>query len=165
MSAPRVLVAGIGNIFRSDDGFGSEVARVLATRPLPPGVRVRDYGIGGIHLAHDVASGVEVLVLVDTVPDAGGPGAVTVLAVEAGHVPEPDPDTIPVLDAHSMDPVTMLASVSQLGGELPRTFVVGCEPADLDEGIGLSDVVAAAVPVACRAVLEVVDQELSIGRR
>jgi hydrogenase maturation protease len=135
----RVLVAGIGNIFLGDDGFGSEVARRMAGQPEPDGVRVVDYGIRGMHLAYDLLDGYEALVLVDAVPGDGRPGDITVLEVG------PDDLGTGELDAHGMDPVAVLASLDSLGGTLPRTLVVGCQPGDVDERIGLTAPVSAAV--------------------
>lgn len=153
---PRVLVAGVGNVFLGDDGFGPAVARALAGRALPPGATVRDYGVGGIHLAYDVAAGVDLLVLVDTVRRDVAPGTVTLLAV--GEEPLP---TVAV-DAHAMDPVAMLATVETLGGAVPRTLLVGCEPAVLDERMVLSPPVADAVDRAVDAVLDLL-AEAAIG--
>jgi hydrogenase maturation protease len=138
----RVLVAGIGNLFRRDDGFGPEVVRrLLASGGLPEDVRAVDYGIRGMHLAYDLLDGYETLVLVDAVPGEP-PGKVRVLEVRDGDL---GPGR---LDPHGMAPVAVLAGVRDLGGRLPRTYVVGCHPADVEDGIGLSDPVEAAVPEA-----------------
>lgn len=148
MPLSRTLVAGVGNIFLSDDGFGSEVARRLIALPLPAGVRVQDYGIRGTHLAYDLLDGWDALVLIDTVPSRGAPGTIHVLEVGTEDV-----DGV-AFDPHGMDPNSMLASLKSLGGTPPPTLVVGCEPAVLDEGIGLSPDVASAVPRAITTVLE-----------
>ena len=135
---PGILVAGIGNIFLGDDGFGSEVVRRLPD--LGPGVRVVDYGIRGVHLAYDLLDGVDELILIDAIPNRGAPGTVHVLNPEAGIGTS--------FDAHAMDPATVFASLKALGGELPPTIVVGCEAENVDEGMGLSPVVAASVDIA-----------------
>jgi hydrogenase maturation protease len=156
----RILVAGIGNIFLGDDGFGPEVVRRLTTEGLPEQVRVVDYGIRGMHLAYDLLDGYDALVLVDAVAAGEEPGAVTVREVTAEHVPDGAD-----LDAHDMNPVAVLASLRKLGGSLPRTYVVGARPADLGEGIGLSSVMEVAVPVAMRRVtelLELLEQHLAV---
>jgi hydrogenase maturation protease len=152
----RVLVAGIGNMFLGDDGFGPEVARRLLAgdpgdAPLPEGTRVVDYGIRGMHLAYDLLDGVDALVLVDALPGDGPPGSITVLEVGPEDLGEGD------FDAHGMEPVAVLASLSSLGGELPTTYVVGCQPGDVGEGIGLSRPVSDAVPDAIATVRRVVD--------
>lgn len=149
MSPARILVAGIGNIFLGDDGFGPEVIRRVGSHLDAPGVRVVDYGIRGMHLAYDLLDGVDALVLVDALPNRGAPGAVRMF--EAGQGPE-SPDRPPVLDAHGMDPQAVFASLRALGGSPPRTVVVGCEVADVGDGIGLTEPVSAALPDAVRAV-------------
>jgi hydrogenase maturation protease len=143
----RVLVAGVGNLFLGDDGFGPEVARRLAGRSLPAGVRVVDYGIRGMHLAYDLLDGYDELVILDAAPRGGRPGDVVVLEVGEGDFGTGE------FDGHGMEPTAVLSSLGSLGGRLPRTYVIGCEPADIDEGIGLSPSVAAAVDPAVDAVL------------
>jgi hydrogenase maturation protease len=153
----RILVAGIGNVFRTDDGFGSEVARRLAGLPWLDGVRVVDYGIRGLHLAYDLLDGWEVLVLVDAVPDRGAVGAVAVLAIG-----EDDVGPGAALDAHGMDPATVLAALDRLGGRLPpHTFLVGCQVSETGDGMGLSPDVEAAVGEAVRAVCALVTGPVS----
>ena len=154
--APRILVAGIGNVFRTDDGFGCEVVRRLAAEPWPDGVRVTDYGIRGLHLAYDLLDPWDVLVLVDALPDRGDVGSVAVIDVGPDDVGRGRP-----VDAHGMDPATVLASLAALGGSLPaRTLVVGCQVADTGDGMGLTPPVAAAVDEAVRTVRELVVHDL-----
>lgn len=150
-----VLVAGIGNLFLSDDAFGSEVARRLAQGPVPDGVEVVDYGIRGMHLAFDLLEGYEALVVVDALPGTGNPGDLTVLRVG------PDDLGAGELDAHGMAPASVLASLGVLGGALPPTWVVGCQPAGVEEGIGLSPEVEASVDRAVALVHEVLLGQLS----
>ena len=145
--AARVLVAGIGNLFLGDDGFGPEVVRRLAEQHvLPAGVRVIDYGIRGMHLAYDLLDPYDALVLVDALPAGDATGEVVVLEVSADDLRGGE------FDAHGMNPVAMLSGVERLGGALPATYVVGCRVAGVAEGIGLSAPVAAAVPEAVAAV-------------
>lgn len=164
----RVLVAGVGNLFLGDDGFGPEVVRRLAAGPVPSGVRVVDYGIRGMHLAYDLLEGYDALVLVDAMPLAGTPfaGTRTEPLVRAGElrVLEVGPDSLGALgggafDAHGMDPAAVLASLGALGGRLPpRTLVVGAQPADVTEGIGLSPPLRDAVDAAVALVRELVEE-------
>lgn len=148
-----VLVAGIGNIFFGDDGFGPEVVRRL-TRPdadaLPADVRVVDYGIRGVHLLYDLLDGYSALVLVDALPGRGRPGQTVVLEV--------GPDDLAGLgagvDPHALNPVAVLAGLPSLGGRLLPTYVVGAHPVHLDEGIGLSAAMTPAVAEAERLVRE-----------
>ena len=158
-----ILVAGIGNIFQSDDGFGSEVARrLLAGPPVPEGVKLVDYGIRGVHLAYELLDGYDVAILVDATSQGGEPGTIYVL--------EPDIDAIEtetglaeagIVDAHGMDPASVLALLRSLGGRVERLLVVGCEPAEVGDGMGLSEPVAGAVEEACRVVRQLIDQEAS----
>jgi hydrogenase maturation protease len=152
-----VLVAGIGNIFLSDDGFGPEVARRLQGRQLPPGVKVVDYGIRGMHLAYDLLEGYDALVIVDALPRQGTPGDVVVVQVGPEDLGTAD------FDAHGMEPVSVLASLGSMGGELPPTYVVGCEPADVEDGMGLTPAVEAAIDRAIEAVIGVLTDELALS--
>ncbi len=114
-------------------------------------VRVVDYGIRGMHLAYDLLDGCDALVLVDALPNRGAPGTL--------HVFEADHETLSAgvgLDAHAMDPAAVFASLIALGGTPPYTVVVGCEVADVDERMELSERVAAAVPGAVTAIEDVV---------
>jgi hydrogenase maturation protease len=121
-----------------------------------PHVELVDYGIRGMHLAYDLLDGCDALVLVDAIPNAGTPGTL--------HVFEADHESLSAaagLDAHAMDPGAVFASLNALGGTPPYTIVIGCEVANTDEGIGLSDVVASAVPDAVRAVENVLSDLLA----
>jgi hydrogenase maturation protease len=149
-----VLIAGIGNIFLGDDGFGPEVVRRLPHHP-DPGVRAVDYGIRGMHLAYDLLDPWDALVLVDAVPDRGAPGRVEVFRAV------PEDAGAAHLDAHAMSPDAVFAGVRALGGVLPPTVVIGCQVACVDEGIGLSAPVAAAVDEAVAAVGAVLAELLS----
>ena len=151
MTTSRILVAGIGNIFLGDDGFGPEVIRHAPQRLAGPRIELVDYGIRGMHLAYDLLDGCEALVLIDAIPSRGAPGTV--------HVLEADHDSLTAaagLDAHAMDPGAVFASLNALGGSPPYTVVIGCEAANVDEGIGLSPEVAAALPEAVRALEDVI---------
>ena len=146
--ASRILIAGIGNIFLGDDGFGPEVLRHVCDRlDGSEGLRVTDYGIGGMHLAYDLLEDWDALVLVDAIPNRGSAGTVHVFEADHG-----SPDSPAGLDAHGMDPATVFASLRALGGTPPRTIVVGCEVGDVSDGMRLSEPVQAAVPEAVRAV-------------
>jgi hydrogenase maturation protease len=128
----QVLVAGVGNIFPGDDGFGVEVVRRMAARPLPDGVRAADFGIRSLHLAYELADHPEATaILVDAMARGGAPGTVYVI--------EPDPagqDAVPDAGAHGVTPDGVLALVRALGGAPGRVLVVGCEPADCEERMG-----------------------------
>jgi hydrogenase maturation protease len=118
----RVLVAGVGNVFLGDDGWGVALAGRLAERKQPWGVEVADFGIRGMDLAYAMHDGYDAVVLLDATPRGQVPGTLYVI--------EPNPHEIEMtVDAHGMDPVKVLALARTLGAEsLPRTLVVGCEP-------------------------------------
>lgn len=152
-----VLVAGVGNIFLGDDGFGPEVVRHLGAPeqpPLPEPVRLVDYGIRGLHLSYDLLEGYSALIIVDAMPGLGRPGEIRVVAVDPDDVPASDGPDPHGPDPHSMDPMAVLSGLPSLGAALPPTYVVGAQPANLEEGIGLSDPLRAAVPVAGAAIRE-----------
>jgi hydrogenase maturation protease len=148
----KALVAGIGNIFNRDDGFGVEVAQRLAGRPLPEGVRVEDFGIRSLHLALELLEGYDLLILVDALSSAEPAGTIVVLEPDTGG----DADEPAGLDAHRMDPRTVLAAVAGMGGRIGEVVVVGCQPADTGDGMGLSAPVAGAVDAAVRLVEELI---------
>ena len=146
----RVLVAGVGNIFLGDDGFGVEVARQLADEQLPAGVEVADFGIRGVHLAYQLLEGYDLAILVDASARGGEPGSLYVI--------EPAPDDGDVLlDGHGMQPAAVLGLLQALGGPVGRVLVVGCEPAEVGERIGLSEPVGRAVGEAARIVRGLVE--------
>jgi hydrogenase maturation protease len=138
--ARRVLVACVGNIFKSDDAFGVEVAAALAHSELPPTVRVVDYGIRAVHLVYDLLDGYDTLVLVDTVSrQQGPPGSLFVIEPE---LPDrtPDEELLPeaMLDPHDLSPGGAMELVPTLGGHVDRIVVVGVIPASVEDGMGIS---------------------------
>ncbi len=142
-------------MFLGDDGFGSEVVRQTELLRDDTAVRVIDYGIRGMHLAHDLLEGWDTLILVDAVPNRGSPGTLHVFQADFQADQAYWPSATG-MDAHSMDPATVFARLRALGGSPPYTVVVGCEVGSVEEGIGLSEPVARAVPRAVRAVEEIV---------
>jgi hydrogenase maturation protease len=158
---PRILVAGIGNVFLGDDGFGVELASRLAERPLPDGAEVVDFGIRGMDLAYALLEGYDAAVLLDATPRGEPPGTLYVI--------EPDVEAADVApEAHGMDPVKVLALARTLGGAPPRTLVVGCEPltrmnADDEEIVAaLSEPVRGALGEAT-SIVESLLQDLTKG--
>jgi hydrogenase maturation protease len=144
----RVLVAGIGNTFLGDDGFGCALAQRVAIA----GVDVADFGIRGMDLAYALAD-YDVVVFLDATPRGGEPGTLYVI--------EPDLDGLPLdVDAHAMHPVSVLALAKTLGGELPRTLVLGCEPAGVEEFTDLSEPVRAALEAAEKLLADVLRKEM-----
>jgi hydrogenase maturation protease len=143
-----ILIAGIGNIFLGDDGFGVEVVRRLAQRRLPAGVKVVDFGIRGIDLTYALLDAYEAVILVDAAPRGGQPGTLYVIEPGPGAADGP----APMLEPHSLEPEKVLRLARSMGGTIERVLLVGCEPTPLasedDMAMGLSEPVQAAVEEA-----------------
>lgn len=160
----RVLVAGVGNVFLGDDGFGVEVVKRLAGRAMPEGIEIKDFGIRGMDLAYALQDDYELVVFVDATPRGGEPG--TVYLIE----PEIEEDGVVSLDTHGMDPVKVIKLSRALGAKPTRTLVVGCEPQVIpgrggfqtrpydDMLMELSEPVRAAVDEAAKLVLSLVEE-------
>ena len=155
----RVLVAGIGNVFLGDDGFGVEVARQLMRAPAPPGVTVVDVGIRALHLAYELLDPPELLLIVDAVSRGEPPGTLYLIDVEAGSDGHADATAAALGDAHGITVSSVLATLRALGGTPPRTRLVGCEPAFVGAAMELSPIVAASVPRALTMVTEAIREE------
>jgi hydrogenase maturation protease len=189
---PRILVAGVGNIFRGDDAFGVEVVRRLAARPLPDGVRAADFGIRGHDLAYAILDGYDAVILVDAAARAARPSKTAkqaLLQAEAdergagdrtdrGEQPgtlyalelDPNEPAGPrLVEGHGIDLPAVFGLVRALGGTFPPVYLVGCEPAELgpdDEGaMGLSEPVAAAVEPAVGHVEALITELLAESGR
>lgn len=160
---PRILVAGIGNIFLGDDAFGVEVVRRLSSRELPAGVRVVDFGIRGFDLAYALQDGYETTIFVDACPHGEAPGTL--------YVVQPDLDALDVsaeqpaaVETHGMNPMNVLRLAKSMNAQMREVLVVGCEPATLggEEGhMGLSEPVEGAVGEAANLVESLVYKVLN----
>jgi hydrogenase maturation protease len=150
---PRILIAGIGNIFLGDDGFGVEVVRRLAQCQLPADVRVVDFGICGFDLTYALQDGYETTILIDACPHGEQPGTVYVIEPnldDAGNGADQS-----IVDAHSLNPMNVIRLAKAMNAPIKRMLLVGCEPETLggEEGaMGLSAAVEAAVDVAVKQV-------------
>jgi hydrogenase maturation protease len=158
---PRILIACVGNIFMGDDGFGTEVARRLATRALPPEVMVKDFGIRAIDLTYALLDRYELVILVDACARDGAPGTVYVIEPDASD----ENAAVPLIEsAHTMNPTTVLRAVHSMGGAQSPVLVVGCVPADLgseEEGkLGLTEPVLAAVENAVQIIEGLISKTL-----
>ncbi len=149
-----ILVAGVGNAWLHDDGFGGEVARRLEQRELPPGVTVMDAGTGGLDLAYEVMRGYDALVILDVSKQGGEPGTLYVI--------EPDRNVAASTpDAHRMDIQNVFGYLRMLAGEAPPITIVGCEPESVEPGMGLSTAVANSVDAAAQLVRRLIDHQLA----
>jgi hydrogenase maturation protease len=166
MARPRILVAGIGNIFLGDDAFGSEVARRLGARALPDEVRVVDFGIRGFDLTYALLDGYEVTIFVDATPRGAAPGTLYTIEPDLSELDERNPQQL-AIEPHGMNPLKVLGMVKSMGGEFKRILLVGCEPAPLEseEGrMGLSEPVEAAVDEAIEMIESLVARILEEER-
>jgi hydrogenase maturation protease len=154
----RVLVAGIGNVFLGDDGFGVEVARQLIRAPASPGVAVVDVGIRALHLAYELLDPPELLLIVDAVSRGEPPGTLYLIDIDIDGDADAEAhgEVAPaaLADAHGITVSSVLATLRALGGTPPRTRLVGCEPAFIGAAMELSPIVAASVPRAVTMVRE-----------
>ena len=165
VSKARVLVAGIGNIFLGDDGFGVEVAQQLSESNLPATVRVADFGIRGLDLAFALQDGYETTILIDAFPHGQAPGTVSVVELDLND-PAASLGEGNLLEPHAMNPMNVLRMAKAMDGKLKRILLVGCEPCTLggEEGkMGLSAPVEAAVREAVTAVENLVKKILDEG--
>jgi hydrogenase maturation protease len=154
----KILVAGIGNAWMKDDGFGSEVVKALSQRAMPDGVSVVDFGTGGLDLAYEVMRGYDGLILVDISRQGEPPGTLYVMEADPADVDGSIEDG-QALDPHGMDPETVLRFVKYVGGWPGRVLVVACEPEQVEDfGVGLSEAVSGAVQRAAEVVIETVAQ-------
>jgi len=129
--SPRILVAGVGNIFLGDDAFGVEVLRHLAKRPARPEVHLVDFGIRGLDLVYELLKGYDLTILVDATMRGGVPGTLYTLE------PEISSEDLGELEAHGMNPAKVLALAAAMGVEPGRLLVVGCEPSPLPPDVEL----------------------------
>lgn len=154
----RILVAGVGNAWLSDDGFGGEVVKRLGARQLPEGAVVLDFGTGGLDLAYEVMRGYDALVLVDVSRQGGEPGTLYVMEALEEEVDAGIEDG-QVINPHAMDPQTVLRFVKTVGAWPGKVVVVACEPARVEEmGLELSHEVAGAVDAAVELVAKTVEE-------
>jgi len=146
---PQILVAGIGNIFLGDDGFGVEVAQQLMRDELPGNVRVVDFGIRGFDLAYALMDPYDAIILVDALPQGDTPGTLYAMEPDLSTLDRAAPES--VVETHGMHPLKVLAMVQAMGGRPRRLFVIGCEPepcGEDEERMGLSAPVARAIDEA-----------------
>ncbi len=158
-----ILVAGIGNIFLGDDGFGVEVVRRLSTRKLPVEVRVADFGIRGFDLAYALQEGYQATILVDAFPHGQKPGTLSLLEPDLGNFCSEETPQVGV-DTHDMTPLNVLRMVASMGAHVRQILLVGCEPATLgpEEGqLGLSAPVEKAVDEAVYLLESVISKILA----
>ena len=165
MRTPRILIAGIGNIFLGDDAFGVEVVRRLAGHRLPEGVKVVDFGIRSFDLAYALCDGYDAIILVDAVPRGEPPGTLCVIEPE---IPAPaggEAEELPAVATHNMNPATVLRLAAAMGGQVGRVFVVGCEPTPLKSEDDMEMELSPAVSEAADGAVELIESLVAGIRR
>ncbi len=156
-----ILVAGMGNVLRADDGFGVAVAQALAARSLPLQVRVIETGIGGMHLVHELMEGFDALVIVDAVDRGAEPGTLFILEPEASDPNSLTPQEAQALvsDMHNTVPARVLMLAKALGVLPGIVRIVGCQPADCDPvSMDMSGAVRHAVDTAVMRIEELIEE-------
>lgn len=149
---PRILIAGIGNIFLGDDAFGVHVAQRLTQRSLPAHVRVIDFGIRGLDLVYTLLDGWDVAILIDAVPRGQPPGTLFLIEPEI-----PDTTDADLIEAHSMDPLKVLRTVRAMGGAINRMLIVGCEPTPIDPDADIQPDLSPQVAAAIEPAIEMIE--------
>jgi len=158
----KMLVAGVGNIFFSDDAFGCEVVRRLVNEDLPEGVTVADFGIRGVHLAYELLEGYDTVIIVDAAPCGGRPGDLYLIEPKLEEIAESPlvqaatEGESALIDAHGLEPDAIFGMLKALGGSVGRALVVGCEPENIEDGLGLTATVEAAVEPAVRRLVDII---------
>jgi hydrogenase maturation protease len=163
----KILIAGMGNVLRRDDGFGVEIAkRLAADNTLPTDARVIEVGIGGIHLVQELMDGYDVLIIIDAVERDSAPGTLHVLEADVPNLatwPESQRQDF-LADMHYTTPSKALILAKALGILPPKAFIVGCQPLEVDElGIGLSELVERAAPGMIQKIEQLVRRFSIVG--
>jgi hydrogenase maturation protease len=154
-SRGEILVVGIGNGLRSDDGVGRHVAEQLFDDPRVKGARVLACHQLTPELAVDVSTA-SLVVLVDARIDGGPPGTVHVERLETGRAAR-----APSGSSHGFDPAELIDLTGRLYGPPPPVVLVTVTSGSIAVGDTLSTAVAAAVPEAADAVAQVILDALS----
>ncbi|MEO7294343.1 MAG: hydrogenase maturation protease [Ginsengibacter sp.] len=154
----RVMIAGVGNMFLKDDGFGGAVIKKMLHKKFPEGVEIKDFGIGGLKLAYDLMKGYDGLILIDASKRGEAPGTLYVIEPDEKEI-NPDLEQGDPIDPHGGDPSTVLRFVKAVGAWPAKVLIVACEPETVDDfEIGLSDQVNASVDKAVELVDEIINE-------
>ena len=152
----RILIAGVGNVLRGDDGFGIEVLHQLSQTLAVEGVEYFESGIAGISLVQKLMDGFDALIIIDALDRGAEPGRVFVLEPNEDSINTP-PSTHEATDLHQADPEVVLRMAAALKVLPPRRWIIGCQATDCDElGAPLTEAVARAVPVAIDRISQLV---------
>ena len=154
----RVMIAGVGNMFMKDDGFGGAVVKKILNKKFPEGVEVKDFGTGGLKLAYDLMKGYDGLILLDASARGEKPGTLYVIEPNEDDI-NPDLEQGGPIDPHGADPATVLRFVKSIGSWPAKVLIVACEPETIDDfEIGLSEPVNAAIDKAVEMVEDIIKE-------
>jgi len=154
----RVMIAGVGNMFMKDDGFGGAVIKKIFNKKFPEGVEVKDVGIGGLKLAYDLMRGYDGLILIDASARGEKPGTLYIIEPNENDI-DPDLEQGGPIDPHGADPATVLRFVKSIGSWPGKVVIVACEPESVDDfKIGLSAPVNAAIDKAAEMVEDIIKE-------
>ena len=158
----RILVAGIGNPFLKDDGFGTAVIKkLIEKKSLPAFVEVSDIGIGGLKLAYDLMRGYDGLVLIDASPRGEEPGTLYVIEPDEREV-NADLTEGNFIDPHGCDPATVLRFIKALNAWPGKVVIIGCEPSNTEDfDRELSDPVTQAMDKAVILTEEIIAEMIN----
>jgi hydrogenase maturation protease len=152
------MIAGVGNIFMKDDGFGSEVIKKILHKAFPEGVEIKDFGTGGLKLAYDLMKGYDGLILLDASARGEQPGTLYVIEPAENDI-DGNLENGTIIDPHGSDPATVLKFVKSIGAWPAKVLIVACEPQNVDDfEIGLSEPVNAAIDKAIELVEEIIKE-------
>jgi hydrogenase maturation protease len=154
----RVMIAGVGNMFMKDDGFGGAVIKKILYKKFPEGVEVKDFGTGGLKLAYDLMKGYDGLILIDASARGEKPGTLYVIEPKEDDI-NPDLEKGGPIDPHGADPATVLRFVKSIGSWPAKVLIVACEPETVEDfEIGLSGPVSAAIDNAAEMVENIIKE-------
>ncbi len=152
------MIAGVGNMFMKDDGFGGAVIKKMQHNKFPAGVEINDFGIGGLKLAYDLMKGYDGLILLDASARGEPPGTLYLIETNENDF-DADLENGGPIDPHGADPVTVLRFVKSIGSWPGKVLIVACEPTSVDEfEIGLSNAVNASIDKAVEMVEEIINE-------
>ncbi|MBA2526408.1 MAG: hydrogenase maturation protease [Pyrinomonadaceae bacterium] len=158
----KILVAGVGNVLRGDDGFGVAVAQALfENNTYGSEVTVFEAGIAGVALVQELMSGYDVLIVADTIHRGGRPGTIYVIEPEVPELDEKLSNELhqSLADAHYSDPSKVLILAKALNVLPRKVFLVGCEPASYDElAADLSPAIERAIAVALEEIESIISR-------
>jgi len=149
----KILIAGIGDLLRSDDGFGPRVVNKLENMSLPKNVVVKDYGTSGLDLIFDLENYDEVI-FVDAIDFEGKAGEIKVIEPKPRKINQKEVVGVINFSLHEIDLEKIIELASSLNILPRRTIIIGCKPKDLSFGLKLSEEVEKAIDRTIEIILE-----------